>query len=81
MELRAEAESEGTRYLLVLRSLERSWQVRIAASSQAIGFDNTTPWSGHIESSFGHGTSLGDDKKPYDCGKLDNVTKVYPPNE
>ena len=53
----------------------------IAAANQAFGFNGTEPWSGCVEGSFGHKTSLSGDKKLYNDGKPNNVTGFNPPNE
>ena len=53
------------------------WQ---AAANQAFGFNGTELWSGCVEDSFGHESSLSGDEKLFNGGVPVNVTGFAPAN-
>lgn len=48
------------------------------AANQAFGFNGTTPWSGCVDGSVGHPSSLSGDEKLYNGGQPQNVTDFKP---
>ncbi len=50
------------------------------AANQAFGFNGTDPWSGCVEDSFGHESSLSGDEKLFNGGVPVNVTGFNPAN-
>lgn len=53
------------------------WQ---SAANQAFGFNGTEMWSGCVEDSFGHESSLSGDEKLFNGGVPVNVTSFAPAN-